>query len=90
MTKPTNTPNLFNHPSMPSHTSTPSASPSALKFTPSDLLDNVACASQCRPILEDKYVRGAILRGIVQFIHLNDMDRAELLEALKNSPEYNL
>ena len=54
------------------------------------LLDNIAGASQNRDVLEDKILRGAILRTFAQYIELNwACTSNDLLEDLRQHADWN-
>jgi hypothetical protein len=59
------------------------------KFDSQRMLDNAASASQARQLLEPA-TRGAVLRSVGQWLnHNGDLSGPELLDLIKEDPEYD-
>lgn len=59
-------------------------------FTVKDMLDNAACASQEIELLDDRVLRGAVLRSIVQWLELSGVTSIdEAIKQLKNNEDYD-
>ena len=54
-----------------------------------EMLDNAACASQCKAILDEPSTRGAILRSFAQWINHNVIDAGPIMDRLKENPDYD-
>jgi len=59
------------------------------EFTVSDMLDNAACASQHLPLIEDKVLRGAILRSVRQWLVLRHYKIEDAIQELELHQDFN-
>ena len=53
------------------------------------MLDNAACAAQCEELLDNKILRGAVLRSINQWLALTHYTVEDALKELQMHEDYN-
>jgi hypothetical protein len=59
------------------------------EFTVSGMLDNAACSSQHLPLIEDKVLRGAILRSVRQWLVLRHYKIEDAIQELELHQDFN-